>query len=77
MQRKTEPDPGGGVGGGVVWARTNVELEIDGPSSPSSSGYAGDHQHHHEGHEDCGNSEDSGSIVFKYGGGEGGGGSKR
>ncbi|XP_059626779.1 vacuolar fusion protein MON1 homolog isoform X1 [Cornus florida] len=26
---------------GVVWRRTNSELEVDAPSSPSSSGYAG------------------------------------
>ncbi|KAM1806943.1 hypothetical protein ACFX11_030019 [Malus domestica] len=38
----SEGSPRGGVGGGVVWARTNSELEIDGPSSPSSSGYAGE-----------------------------------
>lgn len=29
-------------GGGVVWRRTNSELEVDGPPSPSSSGYAGE-----------------------------------
>lgn len=27
---------------GVVWGRTVSELEMDGPSSPSSSGYAGE-----------------------------------
>lgn len=27
---------------GVVWMRTNSELEVDRPSSPSSSGYAGE-----------------------------------
>ncbi|PON76800.1 Vacuolar fusion protein MON [Parasponia andersonii] len=29
-------------GGGVVWGRTNSELEVDEPASPSSSGYAGE-----------------------------------
>lgn len=28
--------------GGVVWHRTISELEVDGPASPSSSGYAGE-----------------------------------
>lgn len=27
---------------GIIWGRTVSELEIDGPSSPSSSGYAGE-----------------------------------
>ncbi|KAM5584136.1 vacuolar fusion protein MON1 [Rosa sericea] len=31
----------GDGGGGILWARTNSELEVDGPESPSSSGYAG------------------------------------
>ncbi|KAF2284649.1 hypothetical protein GH714_028818 [Hevea brasiliensis] len=32
----------GDSGDGVVWRRTNSELKVDGPSSPSSSGYAGE-----------------------------------
>lgn len=32
----------GGGRGGVVWGRTNSELEADAPASPSSSGYAGE-----------------------------------
>lgn len=33
----------GGIGGaGVVWGRTNSEIEVDRPASPSSSGYAGE-----------------------------------
>lgn len=28
--------------GGVVWGRTNSEVEVDAPASPSSSGYAGE-----------------------------------
>ena len=28
-------------GGGTVWARTNSEVEVDAPESPSSSRYAG------------------------------------
>ncbi|CAI0397862.1 unnamed protein product [Linum tenue] len=36
-------DGGSGGGGGVVWRRANseVELEVEAPASPSSSGYAG------------------------------------
>ncbi|KAF2321762.1 hypothetical protein GH714_002542 [Hevea brasiliensis] len=32
----------GDSGDAVVWRRTNSELKVDGPSSPSSSGYAGE-----------------------------------
>ncbi|XP_008225682.1 PREDICTED: protein SAND [Prunus mume] len=41
VEESREGLPRGSVGG-VVWARTNSELEVDGPSSPSSSGYAGE-----------------------------------
>ncbi|KAB2607876.1 protein SAND [Pyrus ussuriensis x Pyrus communis] len=37
VKKASKGSPRGGVDGGVVWARTNSELEIDGPSSPSSS----------------------------------------
>ncbi|CAK9312002.1 unnamed protein product [Citrullus colocynthis] len=33
---------GGSDGAGVVWGRTNSEIEVDRPASPSSSGYAGE-----------------------------------
>ncbi|CAN6556976.1 unnamed protein product [Malus baccata var. baccata] len=42
VEEASEGLPRGGIGGGIVWARTNSELEVDGPSSPSSSGYAGE-----------------------------------
>ncbi|KAA0032573.1 protein SAND [Cucumis melo var. makuwa] len=32
----------GSDGAGVVWGRTNSEIEVDRPASPSSSGYAGE-----------------------------------
>ncbi|KAJ8751332.1 hypothetical protein K2173_016518 [Erythroxylum novogranatense] len=35
-------DGDGGTRNGCGWRRTNSELEMDGPSSPSSSGYAGE-----------------------------------
>lgn len=40
-EESSEGGGGGGGGGGIVWARTNSEVEVDGPESPSSSGYAG------------------------------------
>ncbi|XP_004293052.1 PREDICTED: protein SAND [Fragaria vesca subsp. vesca] len=40
-EESSEGGGGGGSGGGIVWARTNSEVEVDGPESPSSSGYAG------------------------------------
>ncbi|KAL6195763.1 hypothetical protein ACLB2K_031381 [Fragaria x ananassa] len=40
-EESSEGGGGGGGGGGIVWARTNSEMEVDGPESPSSSGYAG------------------------------------